>query len=130
MSVGRGAIMKWKRERDLLLAQTMAFVQSVTGKPMDAEGPNEARQPLMSDRVASLDQTPTIARPVDVLPPRLATINQSDLRDEIRRRVAAFSDRQQAFHRDRDQYCNAMMEKARASSEQALKARNHRPPKA
>jgi hypothetical protein len=29
--------MKWMRERDLLIAQTMAFVQSVTGKTPDAE---------------------------------------------------------------------------------------------
>ena len=29
--------MKWMRERDLLIAQTMAFVQSVTGKMPEAE---------------------------------------------------------------------------------------------
>ncbi|RZN16677.1 hypothetical protein CWO90_38935, partial [Bradyrhizobium sp. Leo121] len=29
--------MKWMKERDLLIAQTMAFVQSVTGKKPDAE---------------------------------------------------------------------------------------------
>lgn len=29
--------MKWMKERDLLIAQTMAFVQSVTGKPPEAE---------------------------------------------------------------------------------------------
>lgn len=29
--------MNWKQERDLLIAQTMAFVQSVTGKRPDAE---------------------------------------------------------------------------------------------
>ena len=29
--------MKWMRERDLLIAQTMAFVQSVTGKKPDAD---------------------------------------------------------------------------------------------
>lgn len=29
--------MKWMRERDLLIAQTMAFVQSVTGKRPDAD---------------------------------------------------------------------------------------------
>ena len=29
--------MKWMRERDLLIAQTMAFVQSVTGKTPEAE---------------------------------------------------------------------------------------------
>ena len=28
--------MKWMRERDLLIAQTIAFVQSVTGKPPEA----------------------------------------------------------------------------------------------
>jgi len=122
--------MKWKRERDLLIAQTMAFVQSVTGKPMDAEGPFEARLPLARLPLASPDQPSTTVRPADVLPARLSPINQSDMRDEIHRRVAAFRDRQQIFHRDRDEYCNAMMAKARASSEQALKARDHQPPKA
>jgi uncharacterized protein YhaN len=34
--------MKWMRERDLLIAQTMAFVQSVTGKPPEAEKTPEA----------------------------------------------------------------------------------------
>ena len=29
--------MKWMKERDLLIAQTMAFVQSVTGKMPDTE---------------------------------------------------------------------------------------------
>ena len=29
--------MKWMKERDLLIAQTMAFVQSVTGKTPEAE---------------------------------------------------------------------------------------------
>lgn len=31
--------MKWMKERDLLIAQSMAFVQSVTGKRPDAETP-------------------------------------------------------------------------------------------
>jgi len=31
--------MKWMRERDLLIAQTMAFVQSVTGRKPDVDGP-------------------------------------------------------------------------------------------
>ena len=34
--------MKWMRERDLLIAQTIAFVQSVTGKPPEAEKTPEA----------------------------------------------------------------------------------------
>ncbi|MGY4571239.1 hypothetical protein [Bradyrhizobium pachyrhizi] len=36
--------MKWMKERDLLIAQTMAFVQSVKGKLPDAEPPVPAPQ--------------------------------------------------------------------------------------
>lgn len=36
--------MKWMKERDLLIAQTMAFVQSVKGKLPDAELPTPARR--------------------------------------------------------------------------------------
>ncbi|WP_375775359.1 hypothetical protein ACE103_25655 [Bradyrhizobium sp. ma5] len=36
--------MKWMKERDLLIAQTMAFVQSVKGKLPDAEEPAHARR--------------------------------------------------------------------------------------
>jgi hypothetical protein len=117
--------MMWKRERDLLIAQTMAFVQSVSGKPADSDGWPEARQPSVQP-----DQPSVAARPADVLPARLTPINQSDLRDEIHRRVAAFRARQQLFARDRDAYCNAMMAKARASSEQTLEPRDRPLPKA
>jgi hypothetical protein len=40
--------MKWMRERDLLIAQTMAFVQSVTGKPPEAEKTVTASVALLS----------------------------------------------------------------------------------
>jgi hypothetical protein len=121
---GPGCIMMWQKERDLLIAQTMAFVQSVGLKPLDADRLLAARLPSMSS-----DQLSAAARPVDVLPTRLSPISQSDLRDDIRRRVAAFRARQQVFDRDRDEYCNAMMAKARASSAQATKARGPQLPK-
>lgn len=35
--------MKWARERELLIAQTMTFVQSVTGKKPEAEARAETR---------------------------------------------------------------------------------------
>jgi hypothetical protein len=114
--------MTWKQERDLLLAQTMAFVQSVAGKATVGEGRLEARP-----KPVSSDQPFTVERPVDVLPARLSPIGSSDLRDEVRRRVAAFRVRQQAFDRDRDAYCNAMMAKARASTEHATQARDNPP---
>jgi hypothetical protein len=119
--------MTWKQERDLLLAQTMAFVQSVAAKATDADVRPEARLNEARLKPASSDQPFALERPVDVLPPRLSPIGQSDLRDEIRRRVAAFRVRQQAFDRDRDAYCNAMMAKARASSEHAAKSRDNPP---
>jgi hypothetical protein len=40
--------MKWMRERDLLIAQTMAFVQSVTGKTPEAEKTVTASVALLS----------------------------------------------------------------------------------
>jgi hypothetical protein len=115
--------MTWKKERDLLLAQTMAFVQSVAGKATDADVRTEA----LRLKPVSSDQPFAVERPVDVLPARLSPIGPSDMRDEIRRRVAAFRVRQQAFDRDRDAYCNAMMARARASTEHALQARDNPP---
>lgn len=114
--------MTWKQERDLLLAQTMAFVQSVATQATDAD-----RRPSAHFQSVSSDQLPSVERPVDILPARLSPIGPSDMRDEIRRRVAAFRVRQQAFDRDREAYCNAMMAKARASSELAVKARDNQP---
>ena len=112
-----GCDMMWKKERDLLLSQTKAFVQSVAAKTTDVDGKFEARP-----RPVSSGQPFTPERPVDGLPvARLSPIGQSDLRNEIHRRVAAFRTRQQAFDRDRDAYCNAMMAKARASTERAAR---------
>ena len=42
--------MKWMRERDLLIAQTMAFVQSVTGKMPEAEKTVTASVALLPSR--------------------------------------------------------------------------------
>ena len=51
--------MKWMKERDLLIAQTMAFVQSVTGKTPDAEKAAIASAALLS--VAPSDTTQAAA---------------------------------------------------------------------
>jgi hypothetical protein len=113
--------MKWKRERDLLIARTMAFVQSVTGKTTEAEGrlelipldePTEAERPV---------ETAAIARP--------SPVRHSELREEIRGRVAAFRAHQQLFHRDRDGYYNSVLAKVRASADQPSKAADHQPTK-
>jgi hypothetical protein len=54
--------MKWMRERDLLIAQTMAFVQSVTGKTPEAE-----KTVATSVALLSVETAETI-RPVATLP--------------------------------------------------------------
>jgi hypothetical protein len=113
--------MTWKKERDLLISQTMAFVQSVAEKTADHR-PETHLPSVLSAQPSALE------RPADILPVgRLSPISRGDFRDEIGRRVAAFRARQQAFHRDRDEYCNATMAKARAATEQAVKARDNRP---
>ncbi|NEV01276.1 hypothetical protein [Bradyrhizobium uaiense] len=51
--------MKWMKERDLLIAQTMAFVQSVKGKLPDAELPTPAQRTPAPPAPAPLPATPT-----------------------------------------------------------------------
>jgi hypothetical protein len=116
--------MTWKNERDLLIAQTMAFVQSVAGKTAYPERPLETQRPSEPARHPAIaERHPVVAeqRPVQVLPPRLPPIGHSELRDEIRRRVDAFRARQQAFDRERHAYCDAMMAKVRTAREEAAK---------
>ncbi|CCD87568.1 conserved protein of unknown function [Bradyrhizobium sp. ORS 285] len=66
--------MTWKEERDALIAQTMAFVQSVTGKPADFSkfevpaipvAPPVASQQAPTSRAASIAAQPTAAKPGD-----------------------------------------------------------------
>ena len=112
--------MKRMQERDLLLAQTMAFVQSVSGNVAYPDPPVEPPPASGSANVVS---------PREVLTPaRLSPPRHSDMREEIQRRVAAFRVRQQLFARDRDEYCNATLARARAVTEQAAKASDRQPP--
>ena len=63
--------MKWMRERDLLIAQTMAFVQSVTGKKPDAGmfagAPEAAKATTLTttvvDIAAMVTETTVISEP-------------------------------------------------------------------
>jgi LmbE family N-acetylglucosaminyl deacetylase len=120
--------MKWMRERDLLIAQTMAFVQSVTGKTPDAgqlptgpaaltaaaSKPSEPPATLMPDLEALLADTT-----VGVPPPKPAPIARPDVRvdfqSEIRARVANFRAHQERFSREREAYCSTTMAKVHAS---------------
>jgi hypothetical protein len=83
--------MNWARERDLLIAQTMTFIESVTRKKPEAE-----------TRIgfAPVDEIEEAGRPVEILPKsRPSPVYRSELREEIQGRVAAFRAHQQLFHR-------------------------------
>ena len=137
--------MKWIKERDLLIAQTMAFVQSVAGKKATAEAREVAREVRIEltrvesaqhDEIAQVERlsettpikTPRIEAPKtealkieSVQITRPSPVRVSDVRQEIRGRVAAFRAHQELFHRERDEYYNSVVTRLRASSEHAPK---------
>jgi hypothetical protein len=136
--------MKWMRERDLLIAQTMAFVQSVTGKTPEAEQTVTASVTLLSVETSEaipaaaalpdieflLAETPPAPpAPKDVprevsrempreisrpAPPARLDLRE-DLQSEIRARVANFRAHQERFNREREAYCSATMAKVHAA---------------
>jgi hypothetical protein len=113
--------MKWKKERDLLIAQTMAFVQSVAVKTTEVAGRVEPIPLDEPDKVERPVETAAIMRP--------SPVRHSELRDEIRGRVAAFRAHQELFNRHRDEYCDSVLAKVRASTEHPSTAPGHQPGK-
>ncbi len=133
--------MKWMRERDLLIAETMAFVQSVTGKKPEAEKTVATSVMMTSgtaDTAASMpDIEALMAETLDLpkqapreTPPEalretsrvVQTIARADLRSgfqseisEIKARVANFRANQARFNQEREAYCSATMAKVHAT---------------
>jgi hypothetical protein len=115
-------MMKWKMERDLLIAQTMAFVQSVTAGKTDAEDWAESIRP---------DHPVEVARPAHAVPVVRPTppARPNDMREEIRGRVAAFRAHQELFRRDRDNYCESVLAKVRAATQRPSRTVDDQPTK-
>lgn len=138
--------MKWVKERDLLIAQTMAFVQSVTGKKPDftaspvtrEAAPIENPPPLPTPAPAAASAEPPVAEstvrtdltPKDLtqteLPPTVVQTvvvaptrasPQNDVRKEIQSRVAAFQAHQHRFQREREDYFKSVLSKVRSAIE-------------
>ena len=133
--------MKWMRERDLLIAQTMAFVQSVTGKKPEAERMVAASMTVTSIETSEIVDTTTRMPDIEALMaealdlPKQAsqetskdasrvvqTIARADLRSgfqseisEIKARVANFRAHQARFNQEREAYCSATMAKVHAT---------------
>ena len=134
--------MSWQKERDALIAQTMAFVQSVTGRRVEASGLTEGftsapaaelsvlRSPTLLDLERNLEPSPKAPAPRSAAPieparimevsPAVAAltprpITPSDMTSEIRARVATFRAHQERFNREREQYFSATLERLRAA---------------
>jgi hypothetical protein len=112
-------MMKWARERDLLVAQTMAFVQSVTGKKPEADTPVES-VPLSGFEPfeAPIEMGPPPQQP----PVGKPAVVRSAVREEIEGRVAAFRAHQHRFDRERDRHFNSVLTGIRAAITDPSKA--------
>lgn len=123
--------MKWIRERDALIAQTLAFVQSVSGRKDGVRQPDTAAAaPVLAAEIGSV-QTVTVAfepqqadllppvapppQPLPAHPPRVA----GDFRSEMQARIANFRKHQERFEREREEYCAATLSKLRAAMRDA-----------
>lgn len=127
--------MTWMRERDLLIAQTMEFVQSVTGKRPDAASmvaapvtSRPAEPPIRTASAPAPINAPAQIHNIAALlavsggvaeKPKPTPPARPDLRDEfqseIKARVANFRAHQERFNREREAYCSATMARVHAS---------------
>src|SRR6266700_2395222 len=103
--------MEWVRERDLLIAQTLAFVQSVTARQLEAEADTRRRKASVRIDAPKMDALKISAVQIDAIqidavkaaePPANTRFGlqtpvpapraslSSDLRSEIESRVASF----------------------------------------
>ncbi|SRR6266700_7818463 len=121
--------MEWVKERDLLIAQTMAFVQSVNDRKLGARRLDAKRWAESRIEAAPIDATkPIEAIKIVEQPPANIPFNvpaarpsvpagrpsvSGEMRAEMQNRVASFRAHQQRFHRERDEYCSATLAKMR-----------------
>ncbi|MDA9533327.1 hypothetical protein ACM42_33630 [Bradyrhizobium sp. CCBAU 25338] len=113
--------MKWIRERDALIAQTLAFVQSVTGRKDDVLQPDAPAvgSPVTVEIVAMEAVAVEIGPPQVPLPPRPAPFPAlragGDFRTAMQARIASFREHQERFEREREEYCAATLTRLRAA---------------
>ncbi|OAF05995.1 hypothetical protein AYJ54_20070 [Bradyrhizobium centrolobii] len=123
--------MKWIRERDALIAQTLAFVQSVTGWTGDPRAP-DAPAPMPDSAettsVRPIEIASEVEAPPAIPPPQPFQVASprtgGDLRSEMQDRIANFRRHQERFEREREEYCTATLTKLRA----AIRDVSPRPP--
>jgi hypothetical protein len=135
--------MSWKQERDALIAQTMAFVQSVTGRTAEfgttgagfaPPPPPQMPLPAAPDTyaqpkaIAPLEPAKPVepAKPlepiksVEAMPARIVPVAPrgvvpGEMANEIRARVAGFRAHQERFNREREEYFSQTLAKLKAT---------------
>jgi hypothetical protein len=124
--------MSWKKERDSLIAQTMAFVQSVTGNRDEGGRLDGGFSPAAAAELAVLPEldlnlgpAPKAVAPIE--PARIVEVPKAaaapsprpivpgEMANEIRARVASFRAHQERFTREREQYFSATLARLRAA---------------
>jgi hypothetical protein len=120
--------MDWKKERDLLIAQTMAFVESVSGRREEAGRLDMGSaaafralavlpvpgEPDVAQAPSPLEPLKVAARPLPGKPaPR--PIVPSEMANEIRARIAGFRVHQERFNREREEYFSKTLARLKAS---------------
>jgi hypothetical protein len=115
--------MEWVKERDLLIAQTLAFVQSVNARKADIRRSDTKLDLKLRIETAPIDATriiePPASVPVSSVPvssvPVPRKIVSSDFRAEVQARVASFRAHQERFNREREEYFSTTLAKVRAA---------------
>jgi hypothetical protein len=109
--------MNWSTKRDALIAETMAFVQSVTGKQPGVTATVSVRPVSVATApIDSSGSTSTEAEHAVELPP-VTVLPRSEIRKEVQTRIAAFQAHQHRFQREREAYFNSVLTKARSTFE-------------
>jgi hypothetical protein len=102
---------EWKKELDLLVEETMAFVRSVGDDASKKIDFPQTAAPRESQGVASHPEPMQLPMAAEVPTPK----DRLDMeRDVIQRRVANFKANQKKFQKDREEYYTRTMATARA----------------
>ena len=112
---------EWKRQLDVLVEETMAFVRTVSG---DASKKIDFRQtiaPRELQGVPELMQLPMAAK----VPPPIDRLDRES--DVIQRRVANFKANQKKFQKEREEYYARTMSAARATQRTPRSHDNDKP---
>jgi hypothetical protein len=125
--------MDWKKERDELIAQTLAFVQSVSAQLPDAAQwrLTKPELPPVSPPAACLQPEISAPLPVQAAEPPVRSnaagpsampstpLAQPSIHSEVEQRIASFRAHQERFNRERAEYFSATIARLRATLQDA-----------